>query len=174
MRKPTGVAPSLTQSQIQRVLHWHARLIRFRTQQPTLARLAHTLGLTVRSTRRLLQGDADLQDLSKKQLRTIQRWQSRARRFHAQHVSSKTLARELGVSRSTLFDCISRQGRYALDSRAGKRTALRQKQKRRARAINPRNLLLRAWCVVSIQEPHAGMPRRSRTAYSLPRRGARS
>jgi hypothetical protein len=134
-----GSPPGLSRGGIQRVLRWHRALMRFRREQGTLKSFADSLGLTVADLRRALIGRWEGLGLSFEQKTRITDWKARRRRFAKRHPSAQTLARSLGVSRSTLFLCIERKGAY--------RTALKGDRLRpRGNSVVETNAtLLRTW-----------------------------
>jgi DNA-binding XRE family transcriptional regulator len=134
-----GSPRSLSRLQIQRVLRWHGALTRFRKKQGTLATFSASLGLTVVELRRALQGRYEGLDLSFEQRGQIARWKARRRRFEKRHLSAKQLAEALGVSRSTVFLCIEKQGDYQTLHRSEKPRA-EDRSPVRANAV-----LLQAW-----------------------------
>jgi hypothetical protein len=131
MASHRGSPRKLTDAQIRRVLRWHARVLKFRARRGTTRDLAARLHVNTRviyyylsqyknGTRgsrselrppmRRSTGRPRL--LGDRELRTIFHWYVRQMRFLAAHGSARALAHELGVSETTLFDCIRRQGRY--------------------------------------------------------------
>jgi hypothetical protein len=107
------------------------------------------------------------------QHRAIQRWESSERRLRAQYSTAKDLALQLGVSRSTLFDCIARKGRYVAlspESVAGARTAFSTTQRRTESGSSERSALLRAWRILPVDQSKAVMAPRSRTRSPSGRR----
>jgi hypothetical protein len=111
-RKLRGHPRVLSRDQIQQVLRWHAHAIRFRKRQGTLAGFAKSLNLSVLQLERVLRGEGAELPLTVRQRRKIARWGAERRRFVAGHPTARALAESLGVSRSTVFHCISKQGSY--------------------------------------------------------------
>jgi hypothetical protein len=113
--------------------------MRFRTEQGTLMSFADSLGLTVAELRRALIGRWEGLGLNLEQKTQIADWKARRRRFAKRHPSAQTLARSLGVSRSTLFLCIEKKGVY--------RTAVKGEHPRRREpsVVETNEALLRAW-----------------------------
>ena len=148
MSRQVGAPRSLNRGQIRRVLRWQARLIRFRQQQGTLSSLAHSVGITVHELRCALKGQVDGLTLSDEQRRLIERWNVRRRQFRRRHLSARALARALGVSRSTIFDCIRRQGNYRqldIGGLSRKHNASAARTTVPLSAVDTRSTLLRAW-----------------------------
>lgn len=176
MGRQVGSPRRLTQSQIRRVLRWHARLIAFRREHSTVQRFARSMGPSVPAIRRALGSANSATQLSRAQRRMVRRWYARYRRFVARQQSAQALADALKVSRWTIFDCIRRQGRYfQLDERAlhrqARQPATRARSARRVRFVedSQRAALLKAWRAVDAQTDcirTARRPRRSRGLLS--------
>lgn len=151
-----GYPHGLSRGQIQQVLRWHQRWVRFRKRQGTLASLARSVGLTVHQLQRALRGNSEGLGLSLEQRSLIARWQARRRRFQARHISAQKLAESLGISRSTLFLCISKKGAYKTRPRAGSGSQLGPALRRRGvdgEMSAVRSTLLRAWRCVDPNNP---------------------
>jgi len=155
-----GFPRSLSRGQIQKVLRWHRSWVRFRQRQGTLASLARSVGLTVHELRRALQGDVTGLGLSVEQHKYIARWRTRRRRFRSQHPSAARLAESLGISRSTLFLCISKKGAYKTRPREeGGSTRSSSLGRRRAEVLaGVRSVLFRNWPPVDRNSPSLSVP----------------
>lgn len=126
-----GRPPKLTRAQIRRILTWHARWLRFRARHGTLQVLARRLNVRQHVITSCIEGyrKSYLPRGSTPALRTASRrgrprvlhdgdirvviaWHLKYQRFYLRHGSAKSLALKLGVSESTVYDCIRRRGRY--------------------------------------------------------------
>jgi len=162
-----GFPRSLSRGQIQKVLRWHRSWVRFRQRQGTLASLAKAMELTVHELQRALQGDVTRLGLSVAQRKCIAQWQARRRRFRSRHPSAASLAESLGISRSTLFLCISKKGAYKTRPRQerGSQPSSSLGRRRAEESAAMRSALLRDWRTVDLNTPSArvsGKPRVSR------------
>jgi DNA-binding transcriptional regulator YdaS (Cro superfamily) len=133
MARRRGPLRKLTDTQIHRVLAWHARWQRFHqrhgTQRSLAQRLqvnAHLIHGCIARYRRL--GAASLlpspfqpgrgrpKRLQERHLRAVIAWHLRYQRFLARQGSAKALAQSLGVSERTIHACISGRGAYRRSS----------------------------------------------------------
>jgi hypothetical protein len=182
MKRVSGPSRKLTNAQIRIILRWSEERQRFLRTHGSAHSIARRLGLSVYVVRRWLRTyKPNDQQKHRKSLgaksgrppiiRTraaraaLRRWIDASRHYRATHVSAAALARDLGVSRFTIFDCIQRRGRYAHDYSAvgGPRTTGRnggqRKLSRRERqelAAAERTILLSRWAA-----PSTGTPLRS-------------
>lgn len=155
MRRQVGAPRSLTQQQIRQVLRWHARYSDFHSRLGTLASLSQELGVSLHTIRRALKGSSvPVEQLSSQQWLKVNRWRRLYRRFRATQPSAEVLARLLGVSRTTVFDCLRRKGRYtqrdqhALQPEHGETrgtAGMATRAARRDADNTQRAALLRAW-----------------------------
>jgi DNA-binding XRE family transcriptional regulator len=107
-----GFPPRLTLDKIHKVMRWHSSGVRFRKRQGNRTSFARSLGLSVHQLQRALKGHLEGLSLSPQQCQDIRRWETRRRRFKKLHLTAAALARSLGISRSTLFLCIEKNGVY--------------------------------------------------------------
>ena len=136
----------LDPDEIQRVMRWHSSTIRFRKRQGTLATLARSLNISVHELQRAMKGHVEGLSLSAQQRECIRRWEARRRRFRRAHPTAATLARSLGISRSTLFLCIQKRGIYRTVNKSdeiGEGGSPQSRQKAGQRAVT--SALLRTW-----------------------------
>ncbi len=162
MKTPCGSLRKLTDRQIREVMKWHQEALEFRRAHGTLKGVAILLGVSVHAVRGCFENtvpgtsNADgiqasgrrgrPRHLNPAQIAFAIAWREAARRFHATHGSIAGLARRLGVSASTIHDCIRRQGRYRqrVDADASKsQKAGRNQLPMRDNAR--RSALLRVW-----------------------------
>lgn len=144
-RKTCGPLPALDPDKIKRVMRWHRRWIRFSQRQGTSESFAQSLGLTVPQLRRALKGDFKGLELSVAKRLLVRQWKGRRRQFLARCPTAAALAKSLGVSRSTIFCCIEKQGKYR--STQG-RPATSGRRQREADTGEQKNLVseaLRGW-----------------------------
>jgi hypothetical protein len=151
-RNVRGYPRKLSRSQIQRVLDWHTNLERFRRRQGTVAGFAQSLSLSVHQLERALRGDVDGLPLTPPQRRQITRWGARRRRFWSQQPTARALAQSLGVSRSTLFLCISKKGSYKTAHQSRDRRLLKGT---RSGWLHVRTSLLHSWGRISVDDESA-------------------
>jgi hypothetical protein len=120
MRTSTGgYPPKLALDKIRKVMRWHSSGARFAKRQGTLTAFARSLNLSVHQLQRALKGHIQGLALSPQQRKDIRRWETRRRRFHRVHPTAAALAKSLGISRSTLFLCIEKQGVYRTSIKTG-------------------------------------------------------
>jgi hypothetical protein len=114
-------------------LRWHAQGVAFVAKHGTVHDLARQVGASVHCVRRILYATQPVKsnsrsrrrlgrrpDLSLRERALVRRWQRAWARFRARRVTAAQLAGSLGISRSTLYDCIQRQGHYAQTRLTGK------------------------------------------------------
>jgi len=163
MRLTRGAPRSLDDTQVRRVLRWHASREHFLRQFGTLRDFAEREAIPLAAARRWLrqsskgerkngrssrhQGRPGI--LTRLQRLALARWQRAYRRYLQDRPSAAQLARELGVSRFTVFDCIKRAGRYAQrpSSEVGTRSSAKPEGRPRRQEGQPaaRGALLTAW-----------------------------
>lgn len=129
MAQRTGRQRKLTDAQIQEILAWYAKGLKFRARwgtQQSLARhlrvrahLIHTcieryrkLGKKSLSACRVKGTPGRPRSLQVQQARAVIAWHLRYQRFLGRHATVKVLAYSLGVSERTVHACIGRQGSY--------------------------------------------------------------
>ena len=140
MRTSTGgFPPRLSPDKIRKVMRWHASGVRFRKRQGNLTLFARSLGLSVHQLQRALKGHFQGLLLSPQQRQDIRRWETRRRRFNKLHPTAAALARSLGISRSTLFLCIEKNGVYRTSVQTGHARHSSQ------RSVETNAALLHAW-----------------------------
>jgi len=125
MRRPSGPSHKLSRAHIRRVLRWHAEGIRFHREFGTAQVFARRKRLSLSVVRRAMRsqtvpgsvqrtrGAHRASALTRAQHLAFKRWLRAYRAYVRARLSARELARELGVSRFTIFDCIRRRGRYA-------------------------------------------------------------
>jgi AraC-like DNA-binding protein len=154
MRTSTGGFPrKLDRKGIERVMRWHCSEVRFRQRQGTLASFARSLNLSVHELQRALKGRLGGLALSPQQRQNIRRWETRRRRFHKVHPTAAALARWLGISRSTLFLCIQKNGTYRTGHKSdgiSERGASRGRRKAQQHGVT--SALIRGWRRAQIDE----------------------
>lgn len=161
MRNIRGSPRKLTNRQIREVLKWHQEAIEFRHSHGTLHSLAGLLGVSVHAVRGCFEGRIPAPGHDRRNLvaRSLERrghprhlnpahvsfviaWHNEGRRFHARRGNVASWARRLGVSASTIHDCIRRKGRYK------RRAHVEVCKARNLRLMSDdalRAILLRAW-----------------------------
>ena len=129
MARRTGPPRKLSDTQIHRVLAWHARWQRFHSLHGTQRSLAQRLqvkehlihgciaryrqfGAVSLSTSEIEPRRGRPKTLQDQQVRAVIAWHLQYKRFLARHGSAKALARSLSVSERTIHACIGRQGAY--------------------------------------------------------------
>jgi hypothetical protein len=147
MRTSTGgFPPKLDAEGSQRVMRWHRSEVRFAKRQGTLASFARSLNLSVHQLQRALKGRFDGLALSPQQRKDIGRWETRRRRFHRVHPTAAALAKSLGISRSTLFLCIEKNGIYRTEDKSSANTpGYASRGRRTAGQQKLTSALLRGW-----------------------------
>ena len=156
MSSQVGSPRKLTHAQIRRVLRWHARRVLFRRTHGTMRSLAQSIGASIHMVRRALRAGSvgGTGHLSSQQRRIVKCWRARYRRFYETQLPAHALARALGVSRRTIFDCIRRRGRYLqLNKRALRQERAAPMRRWPAHAVTSIDVsqgsrLLKAWRAV--------------------------
>jgi hypothetical protein len=171
-----GAPRSLDDSQIRRVLKWHARRQRFLEEFGTARDVAKREGIPLSLVRRWLRRPMCVagrkvgrrspgrpEKLTTPQRLTLARWRRGYLRYVNGHPSAAQLADELGVSRFTIFDCIKRNGRYV--QRPQEKTNMKPPAKPVGRgtehdsASNQRADLLKTWTVADANARRVGSKR---------------
>ena len=162
MKTRCGHPRKLSDREILEVMKWHQEAIEFRRAHGTLRGVAILLGVSVHAVRGCLENripgtsNADgiqaigrrgrPRHLSPAQIRFVIAWHETGRRFYARHGSIAGLARRLGVSASTIHDCIRREGRYRQRADADASKSQRAGRNQLPMRDNARrSALLRAW-----------------------------
>jgi transposase len=165
MKTRRGHPRKLSDPQIRKVMKWHQDALEFRRRHGTLVDLAIVLGASLRAVRGCLENRIARtphcagipapqspgrrgrpRHLNPAQIAFAIAWHEAGRRFYARHGSIAGLARRLGVSASTIHDCIRREGRYRqrAGADASKAPSCRRNQPP-TRDNARRSALLRAW-----------------------------
>lgn len=161
MNSRRGPPRILTQRQIRQVLAWHQAWQTFRAKHESVRRLATRLGVSEtviyycirryrlgshrtspaeRPIARLTVRRGRPPSLSDAKLAIVIAWYVRYLNFVARTGGPQTIARRLGVSERTLYDCIHRRGCYAIASRCPSTSQKRKEIESQARAV-----LLNQW-----------------------------
>jgi len=162
MKTGCGHPRKLTDRQIREVMRWHQEAMEFRRVHRTFNDLAILLGVSVHAVRGCFKNRipgtsyADgihstgrrgrPRHLSPAQIAFVIAWHKAGRQFYTRHGSVAGLARRLGVSTSTIHDCIRRGGRYRQRADAHASESHRAGPNRLPVRDNARrSALLRAW-----------------------------
>jgi hypothetical protein len=163
MRYPCGHPRKLSDRQIREVLTWHQEACRFRRCHGTVRDIAGLLNVSPHAVRGLVEPSASgnrrrgqciqspnrrgrPRHLNSAQIAFVIAWRNAGRRFRLRHGSVAGLALKMGVSVSTIHDCIRRRGRYTQPTRVGlseRRKSCRTRPVRSDEAL--RSELLRVW-----------------------------
>jgi transposase len=163
MRYPCGHTRKLSDRQIRVVLTWHREAHKFRHRHGTARDLAALLGVSSAAIRGLVEPSASSnrrgikcipspnrrgrpRHLNSAQIAFVIAWRNAGQRFRLRHGNVAGLALKMGVSVSTIHDCIRRRGRYTQFTRVAlsvRRMSGRTRSLRSDEAL--RSKLLRMW-----------------------------
>jgi transposase len=171
MKTRCGHPRKLSDRQIREVMNWHQEAIEFRRTHGTHRDLASLLGVSLHAVRGCFESQIHHtsnsrvrrgrpRHLDAAQIAFVLAWRRVAWRFQARHGSVRGLARKLGVSASTIYDCVRRQGRYIQFAHVNGYQSHNPSRDRSALSDNAvRSTLLRAWTRPNLKSSRAPVKR---------------